>query len=73
VITDGLDGILVPGGDVAAMVDALRTLIGHPELRHRFGAAGYAKTASEYSGASFRRNLEAILDVLLAKASTPGN
>jgi glycosyltransferase involved in cell wall biosynthesis len=68
VITDGVDGRLVPGGDVPAMVDALRTLIGDPGLRQQFSAAGHAKTMAEYSGAAFRRNLESILGVLLAEA-----
>jgi glycosyltransferase involved in cell wall biosynthesis len=68
VITDGVDGLLVPGGDVPATVDALRALIRDPELRNRLGAAGHAKTTAQYSGTAFRQNLSEILDVLLRGA-----
>jgi len=39
VVTDGVDGILVPPGDAAALAGALTRLAGDPALRARLGAA----------------------------------
>jgi glycosyltransferase involved in cell wall biosynthesis len=39
-ITDGVDGVLTPTGDVTALASALRTLVDDPELRRRLGDAG---------------------------------
>ncbi len=45
VITDGVDGIVVPPGRPEAVVDALATLSADPELRARLGAAAKVKSA----------------------------
>lgn len=37
-VDHGQTGVLVPAGDAAALADALRRLIGEPELRRRLGA-----------------------------------
>lgn len=41
-VVDGITGILVPPGDVAAMREAIRTLWNDPALAHRMGLAGRA-------------------------------
>ncbi|HEY2586791.1 MAG TPA: glycosyltransferase [Tepidisphaeraceae bacterium] len=40
IITDGIDGVLVPPKDPAALADALRALIADPERRQCIGQAG---------------------------------
>ncbi len=42
IVRDYEAGIVVAPGDVAGLVDALRTLSSNPELRHRLGANGRA-------------------------------
>ena len=48
-IDDGVDGVLVPPRDVAALRAALEQLLGDPELRARLGAAARAKAEREWS------------------------
>jgi glycosyltransferase involved in cell wall biosynthesis len=48
VVTDGVDGVLYPMGDRAALAAALRRLAGHAELRARLGAAA-ARTAAAFT------------------------
>jgi Glycosyl transferases group 1/Glycosyl transferase 4-like domain len=48
-IDDGVDGLLVPPRDVAALRAALERLLGDPELRARLGAAARAKAEREWS------------------------
>lgn len=42
VVTDGVDGILVPPGDAAALAAAMARLVGDPALRTRLGDAARA-------------------------------
>ncbi len=49
VVTDGIDGLLVPFGDVGALATALRTLLDDPALRARLGAAGREKVLRQYT------------------------
>ena len=46
---DGQTGIVVPPGDVAALRDALRTLLADPELRARLGARGRKRVVTDFS------------------------
>jgi glycosyltransferase involved in cell wall biosynthesis len=48
-IDDGVDGLLVPPRDVAALRAALESLLGDPQLRSRLGAAARAKAEREWS------------------------
>jgi glycosyltransferase involved in cell wall biosynthesis len=43
VITDGVDGLLVPPGDAQALAEALRRLAADPPLRARLGTAAHAR------------------------------
>jgi glycosyltransferase involved in cell wall biosynthesis len=49
VVTDGVDGLLVPFGDVPALATFLRRLLDDRSLRHRMGEAGRAKVLEHYT------------------------
>jgi glycosyltransferase involved in cell wall biosynthesis len=48
VIHDGIDGILVPFGDVEALASSILMLLGDPHLRDRLGDAGRQYTLDHY-------------------------
>ncbi len=49
VVADGVDGLLVPFGDVPALAAALRRLLDNPALAHRLGEAGRQKVLGRYT------------------------
>jgi glycosyltransferase involved in cell wall biosynthesis len=49
VVDDGVTGLLVPPRDVAALADALITLLEDDELRHKMGVAGRHKLDREWA------------------------
>jgi glycosyltransferase involved in cell wall biosynthesis len=59
VISDGVNGLLVPAGDVPALAAALARLLGEPALRARLGAAARASIEARFS-------LESAIERLLA-------
>ncbi|MEA2622843.1 MAG: hypothetical protein QOH61_1753, partial [Chloroflexota bacterium] len=44
-VTDGVNGLLVPPGDAAALAEAMRRLVEQPRLRDRLGAAARESVA----------------------------
>jgi glycosyltransferase involved in cell wall biosynthesis len=48
-VLDGVNGLLIPPGDVPALIAAMRRLLDDPVLRRRFGAAGRARVLAEFS------------------------
>lgn len=68
VLTDGLDGLLVPPADPGALADACIRLACSPELRRRLGDAGRATVESRFSLDAMVRRIEACYDEELARA-----
>jgi glycosyltransferase involved in cell wall biosynthesis len=64
IISDGVDGLLVPNGDVEAFARALVEVIRSPELRQRLGAAGLDK-ARAYEMGPIGERWDAFLDSLV--------
>jgi len=65
IIADGETGLLVPPGDRAALVGALRTLVGSADLRRRFGAAARARIERTALPDAYADQLGAIVMPLL--------
>jgi glycosyltransferase involved in cell wall biosynthesis len=59
-VEDGVTGLLVPPGDVAALRAALERLLGDPALRTRLGAAAREKVQRELSFEAAADRLEAV-------------
>jgi glycosyltransferase involved in cell wall biosynthesis len=67
-IADGVDGVLVPSGDPAALAQALARVIATPQKARALGAAARAKVLADYGPESLKRRLDAVLDLMLARA-----
>lgn len=68
VITSGVDGVLVPPMDPAALAAAIVALLRDRALRDRIGRAGYATVADRYSIDAQVRRTERVYDEELARA-----
>ncbi len=68
VITSGVDGLLVPPEDPAALAEAIGCLLGDPSARERIGEAGYRTVAERYSIDAQVHRIEAVYDEELARA-----
>jgi glycosyltransferase involved in cell wall biosynthesis len=64
IVDDGLDGILVPPGDSAALADAIARLLEHPEERNRLAGAGRRKVEQRFSFEAMTRAYEALYEEL---------
>ena len=59
VLTDGVDGLVVPPGDPVALADALGRVVSDPDLRRRLGAAAKQRSAM-FDVAQASRTIEGI-------------
>ncbi|HEX6201448.1 MAG TPA: glycosyltransferase, partial [Thermoanaerobaculia bacterium] len=66
VIADGVDGLLVPPGDEAALAAALDSLVADPERRRRLGAAALARAQRDHALPAAAERLVAFYERLLA-------
>ena len=64
VITDGVDGLLCPPGDVEALASLLRRVAGDRELRVRLGAAGLVR-AADFTPDAVAAQVRAVYDEVL--------
>jgi glycosyltransferase involved in cell wall biosynthesis len=64
IVEDGVDGLLVPPGDSAALADALAELLNDPEKRHRLAGAGRARVSERFRFADMVRAYENVYEEL---------
>ena len=67
VVTDGVNGLLVPVKNEQAIADALETLILDQELRHRMGNAG-REIAVNFSDIKVNRETLAVYSQILSNS-----
>ena len=72
VITDGVDGLLVPPADPAALAAAIGSLLADPSLSERIGEAGYRSVADRFSIDAQVKRTEVVYDEELARAGVIG-
>jgi phosphatidylinositol alpha-1,6-mannosyltransferase len=65
IIDDGINGFLVPHGDVAQLMDRLKRLLANDSLRREMGAQALARVKRDFTFGRFSFELAAILDELL--------
>jgi phosphatidyl-myo-inositol dimannoside synthase len=65
IIDDGINGFVVPYGDVALLLDRLTRLLANDSLRQEMGVQALAKARRDFTFARFSSALAAILDELL--------
>jgi glycosyltransferase involved in cell wall biosynthesis len=68
VITSGVDGVLVPPADPAALASAVVSLLDDAALRGRIGEAGYRTVVERYSIDAMVRRIQLVYDEELARA-----
>lgn len=68
VLTDGVDGLLVPPADPAALAEACIRLARSPALRERLGDEGRATVEARFSLDAMVRRIEAVYDEELVRA-----
>ena len=75
VVEDGVEGILVPPGDVGALAAAMTRLVTDDRLRERFEHAGWARYERDFTKAAFAGRAESAYRRVIAQrtrtAGTP--
>ena len=71
VVTNDLDGLLVPPADPSALAQACIRLACSPALRRRLGEAGRATVEARFSLDAMVRRIEAVYDEELVRAGAP--
>ena len=70
-VRDGEDGLVVPPHDPAALRAAILRLLGNDALRQRLGAAARQSAERRFSYQAWARQLEAVLDEVVAADPCP--
>jgi glycosyltransferase involved in cell wall biosynthesis len=71
VVRDGDDGRLVPGGDAAALADAIAALLQDPAAAAAMAARGRRRAAQDYSRALMNQRYETLCLALARPGSCP--
>ena len=71
VVRDGIDGFLVPPGDIDAAADRLSRLAADPELRRVMGAAGPARVIERYAVQRLVEEIDELYRTLLQRKNRP--
>jgi len=66
-VRNGVEGLIVPPGDPAALADALRHLARDPDLRERMGEAARLRLLHGYTDTHLREALRAAYRSLLGR------
>jgi len=69
IIRDGVEGLLVPPDDAAALARACRDLIGPSDLARHLGEAARLRASNEFSAAGMAQRYQELYDELLATGS----
>jgi glycosyltransferase involved in cell wall biosynthesis len=72
VVSDGVNGLVVPAGDAPALAGALVRLLGDPTLRTRLGAVARRRAEEEYDEERVVSRLIGIYREVVAHTSGPG-
>jgi glycosyltransferase involved in cell wall biosynthesis len=65
-VSDGVNGLLVPEDDAVAVADALQRLREHPDLGERIGAAGAQTVQERFDGTELAERLVSLFDGAMA-------
>ena len=66
-VRDGKDGLIVPPGDAAALVDAIGHLLANPLTAANYGASARKRAEADFSRAAMCRRFEAFYAGLVAR------
>jgi len=70
IVKDGITGMLVPMGDVAAMADAVGQLLADPEHARQLGLAGRERVLRRFTVEVTARRLESVFENILTRNGT---
>jgi glycosyltransferase involved in cell wall biosynthesis len=65
IIDDGMSGLLVPCGEVAALADAMAHLYDHPDEAHAIAEEGRRRATQRFAPARFASEMMAVYDAVL--------
>jgi len=65
-VVNGSTGLLVPAGNPAALAEAIRTVLGNPELARRFAEAGRQRAVDEFSSERMVLRVSELYEEILA-------
>jgi len=68
IIEDGQTGILVPDGDVNAMLESVQELVGNPTVRNRLGANGRERVLKVFSVKQLGSNMAKVIRQIVSNS-----